>query len=169
MRAFLESISYKEKYVWVELLTNVFATVYYLVNVLKVPGGFFSGDPVIAKIVVEVIVLSIVLSILIYILLSIFSGPKVQADISDERDLRIAANGNTIAYGVLGFCIVMIIGHIVISYIFPQSFFGRAHGLDDSIYAGLRPMFFIHLLFLSLIISSMAKSLTQLFRYRRGY
>lgn len=158
------SLSAQERRVWVELFANVVAVTYYWSIASKVPGFFESASPDMGWIIVKVVGLVISLTIPFTILLAVLSRSSGENEKSDERDTRIASNGNTIAYYTLAVCIVLIIGQIILNSLPVGS---HPSLVLDKVPAS--PMVLVHFLFLSLILSSMTKSLVQLFRYRRGY
>jgi len=162
--AVLSGLSAKERNVWVELFANLVAVSYYWVSVSKIPDFFQSASPAMVWIIVKTIGLTIVLSIIFTIAVTMLSRSSDDGNKADERDLQIASNGNSIAYYMLTLCVVLIIGHVVLNALAIEA---------NPSYASkawlISPVVIIHLLFAALIISSVTKSLVQLFRYRRGY
>ncbi|MBT5187334.1 MAG: hypothetical protein HOM01_11035 [Kordiimonadaceae bacterium] len=148
--------SYREKTIWIDLLVTTFVSIYYFTHVYILNSWNELGGTDMGRVISNVIIISIIASIVLH-----FSFNNNKEEKKDERDLIIEAKGNAYGYYTLYTASVLIIGHIMfnegVGYIFP-----------DRIFQVTGP-FIMHIILVALFFSSFAKSITQIFSYRRGY
>jgi len=152
----LSDMSTTEKNLWAELIVDVVVALYYFPKMLSlIRAGDTALIPVMAGVVVISIILAIIVAIAVAILLRAWREPKRE----DERDRQFSARGTLIAYRALAVFVALIMGQLVFEGLFP--------GLRGGFAILTKPLLIAHLLLLSLLLSSAAKSATQLFLYRR--
>jgi uncharacterized protein (DUF983 family) len=102
------------------------------------------------------------LAIFIGIVVSVFLHTQKKPEQVDERDYQFDYRGSKLAYSVLAICVSLVIGFILVYEL--QSDLGAPWAIVD-----LTPMVIAHLILVSLFLSSVIKTVVQLFYYRRGY
>ena len=153
----LSDMSTTEKNLWAELGVDVVVALYYFPKMFSlIRAGETALVSVMAGVVVTSIILAIIVGTALAILLRVWREPKLE----DERDLRFSARGTLIAYRALTVFVALIMGQLVFEGLFP--------GLRGQLAILTKPLLIAHLLLLSLLLSSAAKSATQLFLYRRA-
>lgn len=154
----LTNMSTTEKNVWAELIVDFVVALYYFPKMFSlIRAGNLALIPIMAVLIVKAVILAIVVGILVAILLQDWREPKR----IDERDLQFSARGTLIANRALVIFIFLIIGQLVFEGLFPG-----LRGQLCSLMA--KPLIIAHLLLLSLLFSSVIKSIAQLFLYRRA-
>jgi hypothetical protein len=154
----LSNISTTEKHLWAQLVVDLVVALYYFPKMFSlIRAGHTALVPVMAGVVVTSIILAIIVGIAVAILLRIWQEPER----IDERDLQFSARGTLIANRVLVISILLIIGQLVFEGLFP--------GLRGRLFSLMtKPLTIAHFLLLSLLFSSVIKSIAQLFLYRRA-
>lgn len=154
----LATFSNRELNIWATLVLDVGVAIYYFSSVLALPSGTDLHGKAMAGIIGEIIVWSFTYSILVFGYINSRGEEK-----KDERDQGFEARANSMAYYVLTCAVVLLIGHVVLNSLFAD------YEKSLTIPAMLSPVVIANLLLFALILASMAKALTQLFYYRRGY
>ena len=153
----ISDMSTTEKNLWGELFVDLVVALYYFPKTFSlIRAGETALIPVMAGVVVTSIILAIIVGTAVAILLRAWREPKRK----DERDLQFSARGTLIAYRALAVFVALIMGQLVFEGLFP--------GLRGQLAILTKPLLIAHLLLLSLLFSSAAKSATQLFLYRRA-
>jgi len=153
------NFSTREKNLWSELLVDIVIGLYYFPKmfVMMASNTELSGGAM-----AELITGTVILAIFMGIIISVFLHTQKKPEQVDERDHLFDARGSRIAYTVLGLCVALVIGHIIVNEMLPEVARDRA-------LLNLSPVAIAHLLLLSLYLSSVIKTVMQLFFYRRGY
>ena len=154
------NFSTREKNLWSELLVDVVVGFYYYpkIIIMIIAGGEALTRGAMAELVTKTIMLAILMGIIV----SAFLHAQKKPEQVDERDQVFKARGNSIGYRVLVFCVVLLMVQILVTEFMPDIADGRfASDLSGVAVANL--------LLMSLFFSSLAKTLIQLFSYRRGH
>lgn len=149
-------ISNREKEIWIELVISLLVAIYYFKHALSTGGFSDMMTPELGRVVINAILFSIIATIVLTIFFNIKDNVK-----KDERDYAIDAKANSYAYYSLCIFCMGIISQTLISE--RIGYFANSQILNINLSTVL------HLLLLSLIVSGIIKSVTQLFFYRRGY
>ena len=156
----LNNFSTREKNLWSELLVDIAVGLYYF------PKMFFmlrAGDEVLTGGAMASLVIStIMVAIFAGIIVSVFLHAEEKPETVDERDHLFLARGSRVAYIILMVCVLAIMGNIVILEMLPE-FVQERNWFDPT------PVAIAHLLLVSLVLSSVGKTVMQLVSYRRGY
>ena len=162
----LKSLSFREKVLWVNLITTISIFGYYLVTILTKDLDGSQATWLYLKMVFWAIVIEVVL------ISVIASRNKNQK--GDERDKLYETRGYRWGYFVMFAGIIVALWQTVVSSL-GQTVFndpnigekGAELVVRFSEYAS--PFIIIHILLFSLIIAEIAKSAVQIFYYRRGF
>lgn len=149
--------SFRERKIWIEFAIDVVVALYYFTAVFVLSGW----NEITGKEIGEVIGNSITFAISATIILHLIFTRNEKEYQKDERDYSIDAKANAYGYyALVTFCLI-IIGHIMINEGAEYFFSWSTEELSNP--------FIMHLIALSLLISSFVKSITQIVCYRRGY
>jgi len=149
-----ETMSLRERKLWCELLIDVVIAVYYFSHALPLLAEPDPQFGAITALIGKCIGLAIVLAIIVFSLAHV-DAPEQP---SDERDQLFDARGNAIAYFTLLGCVSLMMVQVSVAELAP-----------DRAPFQMTPMVVVHLLLLSVILSSTVKAVVQLISYRRGY
>lgn len=155
----LKNFSTREKNLWSELMVDIVVGLFYFPKMIAmmISGADLTGRGM-AGLITETVILAIVAGIII----SIFLHTQKKPEEVDERDHLFDARGSRIAFSVLALCIALIMGNIIVYEMLPEA-------VKDRAVLNLSSVVIAHLLLLSLFLSSVIKTIVQLFFYRRGY
>lgn len=141
-------MSFKEKSIWISLVTTILVFGYYFVRVLQMVSNEAVGNAEIAVFFVSIIVLVIVIQIISHILLTIAHRPETE----DERDQIIELKATRNAYYLLIAGVFASTGTFIIGiFVLPVTTFHV-----------------VHTMLIFFIIAEMVKHITELVHYRRG-
>lgn len=157
---FLRHFSTREKNLWSEFLVDLAAGLYYYPKMIALIAR--GDDALTGAAMVGLITSTVMVAIFAGVIVSVFLHLEAKPEPLDERDHLFRARGNQVAYLVLVGCIVLIMGHVVISELMPRM-------AGNPLPFELTGVVIAHLLLVSLFLSSVAKTLVMLFFYRRGY
>ena len=153
-------LSFKEKSIWISLVSTLAIFGYYFYNILML-----SGMPVeVAKLAaLGLLIRTIIFSVIVE---AVFQGMLAATNYkaaelgADEREKLIEFKGNAWGYCVLVTGVMIVIGHILL----------QEQGLGFIVSAERLaiPLLTAHLLMFTFIISEVARFSGQLFYYRRG-
>lgn len=140
---------------WTSLAASLSAIIFYIVLVLGWPGFLPDISDNLFQIAFNVFWIAVGIEIFVEIA---WEKKKVQ---SDERDFKIEAIANKIAYNFLIVVIVVVLVHMFISGIFESVNDNYAHLADKKI--------LFHVLILSLFVSSVIRRSTMIYHYRKDF
>lgn len=159
-----QDMSMHEKELWCELLVSGFVSVYFFSRTF---GLLMMGDDALmgremARLIVKTIILAIGLSIVVFgIIHASHRYDSGNPEPVDERDRLFSARASNVAYIVLVVAICILLGQIVME----QMFAAAAEHLPFR----LTPLIIGHLLLAAMAVASLAKAITAIVYYRRGY
>lgn len=153
----LQHLSTREQNILATLTLDLLVTLYYFSELAGMETGLTEPSEQMGQLILKVIILSILASILLFGWIRWRSGEE---EPRDERDYQIEAKANSIAYGVLFGAVALLIGHLIINAIDWHA--------SVMPFLSFTPMLCAHALLVILLLSSTAKSVTQLYLYRRG-
>lgn len=156
----LDNFSTREKNLWSELLVDLVAGAYYYPKMIAMILG--GADRLTGAAMASLVTGTVMVAIFAGIVVSVFLHTQKKPEIEDERDRLFRARGNTVGYAVLALCVVLIMGQVIIFEMMPN--FARTEAPFD-----MSGLVIAHLLLVSLFLSSVSKSVVQLYYYRRGY
>jgi hypothetical protein len=153
-------LSYKEKSVWISLISTIAIFGYYFFNVINL--SYLA--PEIAKVsaaglAIQAIIMIIIVETLFQSLLAI-GNHKAAEMADDEREQLIGYKSNVWGYRILILGVMLVLGRIVILEFNPQY-------LSDYGSEGI-PLFTAHLLLFSFILSEVVRFSSQIYYYRSG-
>ena len=154
--SFLTDVSSREKHIWANLILDGAIAINFFPKLLRLEGSLAENTEALGLIVGAIIVMSILGSIAIHWLLDIGKEEK-----QDERDRHFAAMGYQVGYLVVCGGIVFLIGHMILNAITTSIFSFQ--------YESLTRLRMATYLMLTLVGAAIAKDVTRLFYYRRGY
>jgi hypothetical protein len=162
----LDSLSQRERSIWIELFIDVVVMVWYLPKAwyLLLQGDEALMGRAMGGLITETIGFAIVLAIAVNIVVEVvLSGQKGEKKVEprDERDAQFELRSYRFGYHALIMFVVTIIGYVVILEYYP--------GLIEKTGVTLSPVIIAHYLLLCVFLASLIKSGTLLFYYRRGY
>ncbi len=154
----LSNFSNRELNIWAHLLIDVGVAAYYYSKVWAISGGGLDANLMeLVRVVVKIIIFTIVFAIIIFGAINLRGEEK-----PDERDYRIEAKANNIAYITLVIGVVLIMSQLFLNEL------GMAYwNMDQDNFITLTTVVIGHLLLGALILASVAKSISQLVLYRR--
>lgn len=155
----LQNFSTREKNLWSELLVDIVVGLFYFPKMINM---MFSGADLTGKGMAGLITETVILAIVTGVIISIFLHTQKKPEQVDERDHLFDARGSRIAFAVLALCIALIMGNIIVYEMLPEV-------AKDRAVLNLSSVVIAHLLLLSLFLSSVIKTIVQLYFYRRGY
>ena len=155
----LDNFSTREKNLWSELLVDLVAGAYYYPKMIAM---ILAAAPLTGAAMANLITNTVLVAIFAGVIVSVFLHTQKKPEREDERDLLFRARGNTVGYLVLALCVALVMGQVVVFEMMPS--FTRSVAPFE-----LSGLVIAHLLLVSLFLSSVAKSVVQLFFYRRGY
>lgn len=160
-------MSWREKHLWAETLISVLVSVYFFSHSFTLLLSLEDDSPFpvrdMTRLIITTVILSIILSVVIFTLLRMLSGNhQGEIEPSDERDRLFELRSNQVAYWTLCAITATVVGAIVLNSTSAQS---------DSLQISLpmSPLLIAQALIAALTLSSLAKSISALFYYRRGY
>jgi predicted nuclease of predicted toxin-antitoxin system len=137
------ALSYQEKSIWGTLATTLAVYGYYFATVFSGMQPSQIDRTALGRLISAVVVI-VVLEVVYHILIAVSS--KVER--KDERDIHINNKAYRNAYFLLAADLFMLMATVAL--------------------IGLTPFLTVNLMLLSVVVSEIVKSLTQLFYYRRG-
>ncbi|GMG86558.1 hypothetical protein [Biformimicrobium ophioploci] len=150
-------IATREKNIWAELLVTLLAAAYYVELLAAAP---VSGPEDLATYIRGLIGLVVMIVIVASVLATVIALTS-EAELRDERDYRIDAIANRVAYYLLIACIIGVCVLLFSNATPVAALLGKADGMV----AGTTVA---NVLILALLIASVARALVQLYLYRRG-
>ena len=148
--------STREKNIWIELILNLFVSLYYFTAIYQLNGWEeITGDEI-GYVIRNVIVFAIIGTILLHTIFvkNYNEQPK------DERDIAIEAKGNATGYYTLVILCTLLIAHIMLNE-------GVGFLFSERTVPFTGP-FAMHLILIAIMIASFSKSIVQITCYRRG-
>jgi hypothetical protein len=154
-------MSFKEKSIWLSLVTTVLIFSYYFIKIF----ALLDEPEALAKNAALGLLLKITISIIIVeaVLQSILAASNRNvADLgADERDTLFAYKANNLGYGALVIGVIFTIGQMLILQFNPK---WTDHNVMLSI-----PLLTIHILLFSFIVSEVVRFSAQLYYYRSSH
>lgn len=151
----LSNFSNRELNIYATLALDVVVVIYYFSKVWSMSGGLDANLDEMGLLISKIIGFSILYSIVVFSVIN-FRGEEKR----DERDYRFETMANTIAYGTLFGCVLLIVGIFALNELVDPTGEGYLWYVS--------PTVAIHLLLLALLVSSSAKAISQLVLYRRN-
>ena len=160
MRERLCDLSIRGKNLGFYLLVDLAVAIYYYPQVLRllVAGDEALYGPAMVNLIIKTVFVAIVVSTV----LSVYLHNQQKPEPMDERDLAIRARGKLWAGHVLVWCLVLLIGQIILQEMSGQWFTALPVLM-------LTPLIIAHLLLVVLMLASLCDNLVRLSGYRRGY
>lgn len=136
-------MSFKEKSIWISLVTTILIFGYYFLRIFQMANNEEATHTEIAVFFISVIVLIVIVETILHILLAIFHRPEAE----DERDRLIELKATRNAYYLLVAGVFTAIVGFVVS---------------------AAPILVAHIILFFFILAETGAFITQLFYYRRG-
>ncbi|WP_158768515.1 hypothetical protein [Paraglaciecola sp. L1A13] len=153
-------MSFKEKSIWVSLVTTVFIFSYYFISLQSLADLPVNETKQIAgELLLKAIIMMIIVEIIFHIIIAIFNPDDAQQK-ADERDKLYQLKANSIGYSFLILGVMISLGHILLNEFLAPT--------DTSEVIQVFPLLTAHILLFSFIISELARFTSQLFFYRKG-
>ena len=153
-------MSFKEKSIWVSLISTVCIFGYYFINVLSLGSMPLEQANIAAvQLLFQAVITTVVVEIILQTVIAICNPSDAQQP-SDERDKLYKMRANSVGYSVLILGVILTLGHILLSSFFPE-FKGQNA-------VATFPLLSANILFFSFIISEVARYSSQVFFYRKG-
>ncbi len=149
-------MSKQELYAWVSLASTLAILGLYLMMVWGLPEGMESYTAGMIDIFIKVIVIAFVVELL----LGLSKHTKAGRIDKDERDILIEGKGFRNAYYFVMVAISMMAAHLFISNLFGEE-------IAMNVYRAT-PSMTLHALLILFLLTSLTKTLTQLYCYRQG-
>ena len=153
-------MSFKEKSIWVSLVTTVFIFSYYFISLQSLADLPVNETKQIAgELLLKAIIMMIIVEIIFHIIIAIFNPDDAQQK-ADERDKLYQLKANSIGYAFLILGVMISLGRILLNEFFAPT--------DTSEVIQVLPLLTANILLFSFIISELARFTSQLFFYRKG-
>lgn len=149
-------MSKQELYAWVSLASTLAILGLYLMMVWGLPEGMESYAAGMIDIFIKVIVIAFVVELV----LGLSKHTKAGRIDKDERDILIEGKGFRNAYYFVMVAISTMAAHLFISNLFGEE-------IAKSVYLAT-PSMMLHALLVIFLVTSLIKTLTQLYYYRQG-
>jgi len=160
-------MSWREKNLWCETLVSALVSVYFFYHSFAILLRLDADSPLpvrdMTRLIVTTVIISIILSTVLFTLLRMLSGDhQANVEPSDERDRLFELRSNQVGYWTLCIITAFVVGAIVINSTSAQS---------DTLQVSLpmSPLLIAQALIAALTLASLAKAISALFFYRRGY
>lgn len=153
-------LSFREKSIWISLVSTLTIFGYYFYNILGLSGMSEELAKATAlELLVKTIILTVIVEVIFQSMLAATNHKAAEMG-GDERDKLFEFRGNSWGYWVLAVGVIVVIGHVL----------AQESVLDTKpIFERLEiPLLTAHLLMFTFILSEVARFSGQLFYYRRG-
>lgn len=160
-------MSWREKNLWCETLVSILVSVYFFYHSFSILLSLDADSPLpvrdMTRLIISTVIISIILSVVLFTLLRMLSGDhEGKVEPSDERDRLFELRSNQVGYWTL--CLLMA---VVIAVIVTHSTSAQSDSFQMNL--PVSPLLIAQALIAALALSSLAKSISALFYYRRGY
>ena len=149
-------MSKQERYAWTSLASTLAILGLYLVMVWGLPEGLEDYAAGMIDLFIKVILIAFVVELL----LGLSKHTKAGRIDKDERDIVIEGNGFRNAYYFVMAAISTLAAHLFISNLFGEE-------IATNVYMAT-PSMMLHALLVIFLVTSLIKTLTQLYYYRQG-
>jgi len=148
--------SNRELNIWGELILNIVVCFYFFNGVFQLVPGSDKYAADLAEIIIGVVVIAVVYSIVVFGLINIIT----KAEVKDEMDRIIDVRSYKMGYIAMDIFVTLIMCFIILN-----ESMGNVVSIGIS---EMTPILIAQLLLMTLVASSIVKSLSRLYNYKKG-